>query len=492
MSKTWATFTNLCIAATLLRIILLLYGEWQDANLTVKYTDIDYMVFTDAARHVTRGESPYERATYRYTPLLAILLTPNIHWFFSFGKCIFAMTDIIVGYIIHQILVLRGMPSEKALWLDSLWLLNPMVANISTRGNAESLLAAMVLGTLYLILIRRFYPACALFGLAVHFKIYPVIYAVPLLFLLDKRYGDPVDFPRMMWSYQQTRLYVLQRYLSDGGGARFEINEPPTSSSPSSPSSSDEEYTPLRDRAVNQIRGILRECMLFFTPSRILFGAVSAGVFFALTWFMYQIYGDEFLQHTYLYHVTRKDHRHNFSVWFYQMYLAFDAPVAGKLMGLLAFVPQLALVAATGIVFAKDIFFACFIQTFLFVTFNKVCTSQYFMWYICLLPLILPSTTIRFRWKGLTLIAAWAAGQGIWLNYAYHLEFLGENTFFSIWIASIVFFIINCWIAVELILNHRFEYVYGNTGRIRWVFGMGEPGFVKSDIANRSGNVRIY
>lgn len=83
-------------------------------------------------------------------------------------------------------------------------------------------------------------------------------------------------------------------------------------------------------------------------------------------------YGDEFLHETYLYHVTRQDHRHNFSLWFYQMYLGLEY----RWIGLLAFIPQLLLVTVTGIVFAKDIFFACFIQTFLFVTFNKVCTSQ--------------------------------------------------------------------------------------------------------------------
>lgn len=173
--------------AGLLRLVLLLYGIWQDAHSALKYTDIDYLVFTDAARLVAHGQSPYDRATYRYTPLLAWLLLPTAApGLFSFGKVVFALADILAGWLVWTVLrEHRGMSVGRAGAFAALWLWNPMVATISTRGSSEGLLGVLTAGLLWAVERRKLTLAGVILGLGVHFKIYPFIYAPAIVWWMD-------------------------------------------------------------------------------------------------------------------------------------------------------------------------------------------------------------------------------------------------------------------------------------------------------------------
>lgn len=86
-----------------------------------------------------------------------------------------------------------------------------------------------------------------------------------------------------------------------------------------------------------------------------------------------------FVEHSYLYHFIRTDHRHNFSVYNTLLHLdsAYGSTSPLKVESL-AFLPQLFL--AVGMMPAtlakRDLASTMLAQTFAFVTFNKVCTSQ--------------------------------------------------------------------------------------------------------------------
>jgi hypothetical protein len=69
---------------------------------------------------------------------------------------------------------------------SAIWLLNPFIATISTRGSSESILSVLVLASFYWIRQRRIFLAAMFFGLSVHFKIYPIIYAIPMWLHIDK------------------------------------------------------------------------------------------------------------------------------------------------------------------------------------------------------------------------------------------------------------------------------------------------------------------
>jgi GPI mannosyltransferase 1 subunit M len=48
---------NVLLISAVIRVALILYSEWHDAHSVVKYTDVDYRVFSDAARFVLNPSS---------------------------------------------------------------------------------------------------------------------------------------------------------------------------------------------------------------------------------------------------------------------------------------------------------------------------------------------------------------------------------------------------------------------------------------------------
>lgn len=50
ISYSWLSFRKLLAVSILVRAALIAYSEWHDAHAVVKYTDVDYRVFSDATR----------------------------------------------------------------------------------------------------------------------------------------------------------------------------------------------------------------------------------------------------------------------------------------------------------------------------------------------------------------------------------------------------------------------------------------------------------
>ncbi|KAI3402729.2 GPI14 [Candida oxycetoniae] len=280
------------VLAIALRLGFFAFGLYQDEYMPVRYTDIDYFVFSDASRYVYQGKSPYLRETYRYTPMLALMLLPN-NWggaWYHFGKVLFMVGDIITGVIIAKLLINQNplASSNKNLAFASIWLLNPMVITISTRGSSESILTSMIMLSLYNIVGKQnIWTSAFWLGVAIHFKIYPIIYLPSIMLYLTNNTSPIIRLPVLNLINWQNMKYLLMTTVT----------------------------------------------------------------FLTLTAIMHLAYGREFLDNSYFYHFTRLDHRHNFSV--YNMLLYYKSaltPLSSPLtlygyfdIEKVAFLPQLAL-----------------------------------------------------------------------------------------------------------------------------------------------------
>lgn len=413
---------NHLIVSIVIRILLIIYGEIQDSLSEVPYTDIDYKVVTDGARYVFKNESPFQRHTYRYTPLLAYCLVPNILLHKSIGKILFSIGDILVAVLIHKIIIdeytaifqesssallhrlrrhLRAFRNKVIFRLPTkyvlnakygalLWLYNPLTMVIATRGNGDSLTSLLVLITLWLLLKpvnnpKQYFIAGLVHGLAIHFRIYPLVFSLSM-FLYAGRTNQRI------WN-----INLKQFYLVIGTVLSLTI----------------------------------------------------------LTVYFYELYGTQFIYESYIYHLVRKDTRHNFSLYFYMQYLNADKSVT-MYEKCLTFVPQLIILIHSSFHFGtnrRSLPFSIFIQAFTMVTFNTVLTSQYFVWFLSILPLCwknFPNLKIR---SVCSYTLVWFLTQGAWLFPAYLLEFKGWNTFNLLWVQGIMFFASNIFILERLITN---------------------------------------
>ncbi|XP_041985608.1 GPI mannosyltransferase 1 [Aricia agestis] len=394
----------------LLRVIFLLYGMYHDSRYVVPYTDIDYQVFTDAAKYVYNGESPYKKHTYRYSPLLAMILTPNVFLDKTFGKKLFCVFDMLNAILLKKIV--ENQTDSKnarqiATYCSLFWIYNPMSIAISTRGNADSLPCfVLIISILFLQLhaksLLKYILSGVFLGLAIHLRLYPVFLSLPM-------------------------------YLSLG---EYKIHR-------------NTQFIDAFKALMPNTKQITLTLSCVFT-------------FISLSYFLYIKYGYDFLFETYIYHFIREDTRHNFSVFFYYAYLTKDE-FALDMVKIIAQTFELLILLVLSLAFGTKpvtLPFAMFSVTVVLVAFNTVMTSQYFIWFLSLLPLVVHSFKMSLT-KALMLVLLWLGSQGIWLYFAYYLEFQCEDVFIHLWMAGISFFAAQIYILAQLIRCYDPNYGFG-------------------------------
>lgn len=187
-------------AGLLIRLALIMYVSTKEdiMNQEISLTDIDYKVYSDAA--TPDCANPYLcHHTYRYSPLLGYLMGWNQQMEVA-GKIAFVLFDALA--MVGLALLTRAGYEKSVVQLYSY---NPLFIYLTVRGSCESISLALMFWTFYLLFGRegnsilalpgnkakctlhpRMMLGYLLYGLWVHFRVYPIILLPIILIHLYK------------------------------------------------------------------------------------------------------------------------------------------------------------------------------------------------------------------------------------------------------------------------------------------------------------------
>lgn len=185
-------FFKILLAGLILRLGYMVVNETIGID-----TDIDYNIYNEASAELFDQDSgnPYNRYTYRYTPLLAYAMIPNLTWIL-FGKVLFNLFDLAAIYYMKLYFdTIQSMTGSTANKILMFWSFNIYMVYINGRGSCESIALFFLAGFLYH--IRRFRVnndsddfslvlAAFFYGMLVHFRLYPIIFGFSVVFYITK------------------------------------------------------------------------------------------------------------------------------------------------------------------------------------------------------------------------------------------------------------------------------------------------------------------
>ncbi len=311
-------------------------------------------------------------------------------------QVLFSLGDLGAAGLMSHLLRRTGASAPSRTVALAAWLFNPYTATISTRGSCDVLSVLLLLLVLVSLMHGSAVLSGVLYGLAVHFRIYPVIYGPAVVLFLMRRRDRQLQQQQLQQQHRDGEYggagsrgvegpgegigageQLLDRNVIAGDGAagassggsggllwRRHVGSTPTGVAVGSPESSSNAFGsplaapegpqwahhqgnashPQYDTGTACVGGQGREGpprgsqvagaanggvmqlvrrTVRAAPPAAAFSAASAATFLLLGLLFFRLYGNEFVHETFVHHLTRKDPRHNFSPYYYPIYLSY-------------------------------------------------------------------------------------------------------------------------------------------------------------------------